>query len=832
MSLIPDFGEVFANRRKRRSEMRHRREDARRLVKRIRDGAAQLREEAADPEQLLIDRGYGKEVEDGRIDAAEWGRHKLDAAAAAEAYADRLDGTLAAGTGTIPDDLYRQAEKVAEAAELGGILIDGSRLAKAGAERAWSREEAAVTLEHQVDEQAAIDGAGVFEHVAETRGGVRQVPFWRLSTAAAAASAARGDLDTRTQAGQMAERAAARLRAQTGGQPDPKAWRSVTGHVIEEAPAHQAREDRNVGFYDPAHLTGDPDEDLMVMTGGCPYLVQDYGVPDHYCAVDRSPDVADHPFCRGHAASIRIDRNRGGYVAPAGDVDEHKPVLTPQQADEVTTLRRGFEFENCGECDGGAEDHDFVIDPFGHVHAQCRGEHAPVPGNDPGQPPWPQPTRAAGDGTRCKGCGLPIESIGGVWVVMNTGTTADGLTLCPPDPDHPDPGLHEPAGDDGKAGDQAAAHQGPAAQNPNNGWMTSAAGTSMYLPTPPFGELVPPGDEDGGNGGDVGRCDGCGADPAYIEISYTDDGSPLGVERWLCRPCRKPRSPAVQRAQEEAQERTRRNMAKQAGARTPKRPRGKRALEAAIEREDAAEGIGELHADDRQTCHTHRQWIEDCVTKPGHANPVTKYNWCRVHNRPVRECKRCWTPNVGGTAEALAAMDPAHPPVGEADLDRALVGLPAPIDRYARDSVRTAESHGWRYPNADVAVAAALERLGWPGERWPGSHPYPECPHGLTVLALCRATHRASQPEAIGWRPATACAHGTEVDALCRGNCYPPYPTGGAAVADQDLDRVTADLPAAIAHHVRASVRDAERVGQRYPNAEAAVAAARERLRV
>jgi len=35
----------------------------------------------------------------------------------------------------------------------------------------------------------------------------------------------------------------------------------------------------------------------------------------------------------------------------------------------------------------------------------------------------------------CRKCHLTIEFIGGTWVVMDTGTTADGLSYCPPDPD-------------------------------------------------------------------------------------------------------------------------------------------------------------------------------------------------------------------------------------------------------------------------------------------------------------------------------------------------------------------------------------------------------------
>jgi hypothetical protein len=80
----------------------------------------------------------------------------------------------------------------------------------------------------------------------------------------------------------------------------------------------------NAGFYDPAHLTGDPDEDAFVRQGRCPYQVGPGSV--WYCGDVRSPNDGDHPFCRTHAARIRDERGRGGYVAPAGDVDEHRPI--------------------------------------------------------------------------------------------------------------------------------------------------------------------------------------------------------------------------------------------------------------------------------------------------------------------------------------------------------------------------------------------------------------------------------------------------------------------------------------------------------------------------
>lgn len=43
-------------------------------------------------------------------------------------------------------------------------------------------------------------------------------------------------------------------------------------------------------------------------------------------------------------------------------------------------------------------------------------------------------------------------------------------------------------------------------------------------------------------------------------------------------------------------------------------------LAAAIARDDEAEDAG-MHADDRQTCHTHQTWSADCAGERVHANP-------------------------------------------------------------------------------------------------------------------------------------------------------------------------------------------------------------------
>ncbi len=66
----------------------------------------------------------------------------------------------------------------------------------------------------------------------------------------------------------------------------------------------------------PDWLTGHPQEDALTMSGRCPYQTGYGGWGDPYalCGVDRSKDEGDWPYCRPHAAQIRHDRGRGGYV--------------------------------------------------------------------------------------------------------------------------------------------------------------------------------------------------------------------------------------------------------------------------------------------------------------------------------------------------------------------------------------------------------------------------------------------------------------------------------------------------------------------------------------
>jgi hypothetical protein len=45
---------------------------------------------------------------------------------------------------------------------------------------------------------------------------------------------------------------------------------------------------------------------------------------------------------------------------------------------------------------------------------------------------------------RCVYCDQPIKLVDGAWVVMGSGTTGDGLSYCPPDPDREPVGAHYP----------------------------------------------------------------------------------------------------------------------------------------------------------------------------------------------------------------------------------------------------------------------------------------------------------------------------------------------------------------------------------------------------
>ncbi len=143
------------------------------LADRCAAGADQLTYEAEHAAAVLADRGYPD------ADPKQWAVRKQAAAAAARQYAEGLRAEAASlGHGDRPsEERIRQAEKVAHAAELGGILIDGRRLAEASADSPWTSPEVRqAVMDHYHAERDAVEGSGLFEHVAEQG----QVPFWQL----------------------------------------------------------------------------------------------------------------------------------------------------------------------------------------------------------------------------------------------------------------------------------------------------------------------------------------------------------------------------------------------------------------------------------------------------------------------------------------------------------------------------------------------------------------------------------------------------------------------------------------------------------------------------
>jgi hypothetical protein len=157
------------------------------LARRCEAGAQELEHEAEHPAEVLAGRANGH-----RFDPQQWTISRRNAAQAARDYA----AELRAEAGDNPDarpgpDRLAQASRVAQAAELGGILMDNrppaERAAQSGA--LWSgeadlREWEAGTHPSQVKADQ-IEATGKFVHVAENIDGAEQVPFWQLGGAPA-----------------------------------------------------------------------------------------------------------------------------------------------------------------------------------------------------------------------------------------------------------------------------------------------------------------------------------------------------------------------------------------------------------------------------------------------------------------------------------------------------------------------------------------------------------------------------------------------------------------------------------------------------------------------
>jgi hypothetical protein len=154
------------------------RADLLRLAERCERGAADLLHTAEHAAEILTTRAGGDQA-----DPQEWAEQHRQAALVAQEYAAELRREVAAmqpferPTG----QRFAQAEAVARAAELGGILIDGSPMTERREISVWYDAAArqAERAYHRVKREA-IEGSGCFTYVAETINGVRQVPYWRL----------------------------------------------------------------------------------------------------------------------------------------------------------------------------------------------------------------------------------------------------------------------------------------------------------------------------------------------------------------------------------------------------------------------------------------------------------------------------------------------------------------------------------------------------------------------------------------------------------------------------------------------------------------------------
>lgn len=153
------------------------------LADRCERGAADLLHEADNAAEVLATRAGGD-----RISPDDWAAQKRSAAAAATAYGRQLRQEAAElGLGRVSQERIAEAERVASAAELGGILIDGRPMAVRAAQDGWpwaadAEREAWNSGTHPAQENAdEMARSGAFVRVAETIDGIEQVPFWRLA---------------------------------------------------------------------------------------------------------------------------------------------------------------------------------------------------------------------------------------------------------------------------------------------------------------------------------------------------------------------------------------------------------------------------------------------------------------------------------------------------------------------------------------------------------------------------------------------------------------------------------------------------------------------------
>lgn len=160
------------------------------MAQRCEQGAQTLDYEAEHAAEILRTRAGGDQA-----DPQEWAAQKRTAAQAARNYA----AGLRAEAGDRPNarmarDRLAQADQVALAAELGGNLIDGRRIAERDAQRSDYARQLWDAGTHPAQERAReLEATDMFTHVAETINGVEQVPFWRLGGPVDDTTAARTD---------------------------------------------------------------------------------------------------------------------------------------------------------------------------------------------------------------------------------------------------------------------------------------------------------------------------------------------------------------------------------------------------------------------------------------------------------------------------------------------------------------------------------------------------------------------------------------------------------------------------------------------------------------